>query len=171
MSSPRFTPHDLHKLAPKLGFEMEGECPVPTKRRPRNNEESRSQQAVIKWWQMACRGFGVPEILLFAIPNGGGRSGPVVGAILKREGLRTGAPDLMLAVPRGHTKTSRTDALGNIITDVSVCCAIFIEMKTSTGVVSPEQEVFHEHLRARGYRVEVCRSAREAIECISAYLK
>ena len=121
-------------------------------KRKRNNEESRMQQVVIKWWQLACRSFGVAEILLFSVPNGGGRSGPRVGAILKSEGLRAGCPDLMLATTNGKH------------------FGLFIEMKTAKGVVSSEQEVFMGFLIARGYRCCVCRSAQQAIECITEYL-
>lgn len=124
----------------------------PKESKPRSNEESRSQQFLIKWWQMQCRTFNVPELALAAIPNGGGRSGPVAGAILKREGLRKGFPDLMILAKRG------------------IYGALFLEMKTRDGVLSPEQESYRDILTKQGYKVVVCRSTMEAINQITAYL-
>lgn len=122
-------------------------------RKKRRNEESRAQQSVIAWWSMACRGFGVPECLLFAIPNGSKRD-PVTGAILKREGCRKGAPDLMLTVTKFYN-----------------CPGLFLEMKTKDGRLSPDQIEMHEALKKQGYIVQVCRSSEEAINTIKEYLK
>ena len=36
--------------------------------------------------------------------------------------------------------------------------AWMIELKTDVGTLSPAQKLYHEHLRGRGVRVEVCRS-------------
>lgn len=155
----RFTSNQLHIMATRRGIEP-GFTPTPD-RKPRDNEESRNQRGLIRWWQLACRGFGVPEILLFSIPNGGGRSGPIVGAILKAEGLRTGAPDLLLAVPRYERESD-----GAVLRS-----GLFIEMKTEAGRVRREQEVFMQRLREQGYRVEVCRSARAATDVITDYLR
>ena len=142
--------------------------PRPKVRFKNNNEESRSQKAVIKWFQFACKGFGVPEIMLFAIPYGVRRS-VISGAILKAEGMRVGCPDLFLAVPRGicsQLTTSSTERLLSYKTP-----GLFLEMKTATGRVSPEQEVYHGLLEKHGYRVAVCRSSEEAIQRITNYLK
>lgn len=157
--------HSLDNLAAGL---LAGVAP----KKKTGHDEGLMQRAVIKWWSVQCRFFGVPEILLFSIPNGGGRSGPIVGSILKAEGLRKGAPDLFLAVPRfrfeptpnpvpyGHTgwPLVRNDH------------GLFLELKTRTGVVSPYQQDFHEELRKQGYRVEVVRSSMEAINAITSYL-
>lgn len=149
--SDKLTDRALHKIMVEQGHTPTF---VPKKeRKKRDDEESRNQRELIKWWHVACRGFGVPEILLFSIPNGGGRSGPIVGAILKAEGLRKGAPDLMLAVPRPGEFHG-----------------LYIEMKTPTGHILPEQVVFHKLLREHGYRVEVCRGWQEARDVITKYL-
>lgn len=108
------------------------------------------QRHCIKWWQVTCRSLGVPEILLFSIPNGGQR-GPAAAAIFKAEGLRTGAPDLFLAVPRGGWH------------------GLFLELKRREGVVSPQQEVFHELLSKQAYKVVVCRTANSVIDEITHY--
>lgn len=42
----------------------------------------------------------------------------------------------------------------------------WIEYKTETGRLRPEQEAYHEQLRALGHNVYVCRSLPEAIQCL-----
>lgn len=158
----RLQPHQLkaytaHEASGKPAEEFVMPAPLPRKRRSR--EESIMQCALLEWWQLNCRHFGVPEILLFSIPNGGGRSGPKVGAILKAEGLRKGAPDLMLAVPRADPRMGWAGYN-----------ALFLELKRREGVVSPEQEVFHELLRKQGYRVEVVRTLNQCIDIVTTYL-
>ncbi len=130
-----------------------------------NNEESRIQKAVIKWWSWRCKDFDIPEQLLFAIPNGGRRSA-ISGSILKKEGLRVGCPDLFLAAPSGN------QGIFSGASDLPVYkyAGMFLEMKTDKGVVSVEQFTFHALLIARGYRVEVCRSVEAAIKTIEDYL-
>ncbi len=119
----------------------------------RNNQETADQCYVIKWWGVVCAAHNIPEFMLCSIPNGGGKFGGATGAILKRMGLRKGAPDLMLLIPRGNFH------------------ALFVEMKTEVGVCSDEQELFHGYLVGYGYRVRVCRSAQAAITEIENYLK
>ena len=111
------------------------------------------QRALIKWWAVECKKFGVPECLLFSIPNGGNWDAKR-GSIMKLEGQRKGAPDLMLATPS--------------IRGWGVC--LFIELKTPDGVVSMEQRLFHLHLINYGYAVHVCRSLEEAQKVITEYL-
>lgn len=150
MSDGPANDRDIHRLLREQGFTPG--FALPAKKKPRNNEESRMQIALIRWWASVCRQFGVPEILLASCPNGGGRSGPRVGAILKAEGLRAGFPDLGLYAPRG------------------VHHALFLELKRPAGVVSPEQEVFHSLLRDQGYKVVVVRGVIEGINEITSYL-
>lgn len=146
--SRRLTTKDLALLKDNLGADL----PPPAPRKRRSQEESEMQRALIGWWHMQHRVFGVPEILLFSIPNGGGRASIVAATILKAEGLRKGAPDLVLAVQRGG------------------CGALFLELKRKDGHVTPEQETFHIRLREQGYRVEVVRSLFDAINVVTEYL-
>lgn len=140
------------------------------KRLKNNNEESRSQKALITWWKSACNKYAIPEELLFAIPNGmafGGKAewqvktSIIRGKNAKLEGLRPGICDLMLATPK-YRGVARKDELWDH--------GLFIEMKTAAGVVSPEQKLIHSFLTARGYKVVVCRSTEEAIKEIETYL-
>lgn len=143
------TDSELHRLLVNQGL-VPGFTPAKP-RKKRDNAESRMQQAVIKWWALKHKEFGVPECLLFAIPNGARRD-KVVGAILKKEGVRAGVCDLFLAAPRRHF------------------CGHFIEMKTDNGVVSDAQSEFITAADEQRYWVTVCRSFNEAVREIEAYL-
>lgn len=129
----------------------EPDFPLPPKPRRRKNDESREQQAVIEWWRHACAGYGIPEHLLMAIPNGGQRSA-VTGSIMKREGVRAGAPDLFLAVKRGKY------------------AGCFIEMKHETGKLRPEQKAFIDELDRQGYSAGACYGFQHAKRFIEAYI-
>lgn len=121
--------------------------------------EYQEQCAVLDWWDRgAARRYGVPEQLLFMIPNGlylgNDHKARMVRVVMaKRSGLRPGAPDLMLAVARGQSK------------------GLFVEMKrTDAGRPSSEQLQFHDDLKAQGYEAHFAYGADAAIEVIKAYL-
>jgi rhodanese-related sulfurtransferase len=93
-----------------------------------------------------------PDVVIFAVPNGGGRS-PMEATKLKEEGVRAGVPDLVIAEPRG------------------VFHGLYIEMKRQKGgKVSKEQEAMHERLRNKGYAVAVCAGCSEAWEVFERYI-
>lgn len=144
------TDSELHRLLVNQGH-VPGFTPAKP-RKKRDNAESRMQQAVIKWWALKHKEFGVPECLLFAIPNGARRD-KVVGAILKKEGVRAGVPDLFLAVPN------------------KIKHGLFIEMKTDTGMLSKAQEDFVSCATFDDYSVAVCRSFSDAALTIENYLR
>lgn len=154
-------PHQLRAITA-------GQPVPPPIRKPRNNEESVMQRALIKWWTVNCRHFGVPELCLFSIPNGGNGSAKR-GSIMKAEGQRKGAPDLFLAVPRLHYVglSDHEPAMPGFITHHG----LFLELKRPAGVVAPEQEVYHEILTKQGYKVVVCRALAECIDQITTYLQ
>lgn len=129
----------------------EPDLPLPPKRKKRDNEESRTQMALCRWWAVAHKGFGVPEQMLFAVPNGGRRD--VIGAaILKKEGQRNGVSDLMLAVARGKFH------------------GLFLELKTATGRLSPAQHGFIAGATMQGYAAYTCYSYDDAVILITNYL-
>lgn len=116
------------------------------------NEEHKEQCAVLEWWGYKCHSFGVPEHLLFAIPNGGARNA-ITGAILKAEGVRPGVPDLFLAHPNRYYS------------------GLFIEMKkTKGGRVSDAQSGIRALLMMAGYDVQICEGADKARAVITDYL-
>ena len=120
------------------------------KARPRQIE-SQSQQAVIKWWAVACHELRIPEELLMAFPLQSNRH--IRNAVrMKKEGCRAGTPDLQLCVRRGD------------------CSALWIEMKSPTGQLKPHQKRMLKMLTDYGAAICVCRSADEAIKAITGYL-
>lgn len=124
---------------------------VPKARARPVQREHAEQTAIIRWWMLAHRGFGLPEIALFATPNGGPRN-IIAGARLKAEGVRAGVSDLTLAVPRGQYHGA------------------YLEVKAQGGVVSPSQAEFQKQMEFLGYRAVTCYGAGEAIEFIKSYL-
>lgn len=114
--------------------------------------EHAEQVNLMQWWSLQCRRFGIPEQLLFAIPNGGQRN-IITAKRMKDEGVRAGIPDLFLAVPRGKFH------------------GLFVEMKkTRGGVVSDAQKACMEMLSNNGYCVTVCHGFIDAQEAVKGYL-
>ena len=92
------------------------------------------QSLFVQWFRRSY-----PNVLIFAIPNGGARSKATAGK-LKVEGVVAGVPDLF--VPKWH---------------------LWIEMKrTKGGVISNEQQGMVEYLQSVGYRAIVCKGAEDA---------
>lgn len=103
--------------------------------------EAAEQELVVVWLKARK-----PPLQFAAVPNGGRRS-PREAAALARQGVRKGVPDLLVF------DATRAGEVG-----------LAIEMKRrSGGTVSPHQKDWHKALRERGWRVEVCRGADEAI--------
>lgn len=94
-----------------------------------------------------------PDVLVYAVPNGGGRTG-WDATRLKAEGVLAGVPDLVFAEPRG------------------VYHGLYVEMKRTTGSsVSSKQDSVMKKLLARGYAVMVAdEGAEKAYEEICQYL-
>lgn len=117
---------------------------------PPSASEHTEQANVIMWAQ--AHAVRDPRLtLLFAIPNGGARS-KRTAALLKREGVKRGVPDLFLPVPSGGRH------------------GLFIEMKKKGGRLTTQQKQWLGELNELGYSAVVCYSADEAIETIQEYL-
>lgn len=89
---------------------------------------------------------------MFAIPNEGKRT-KRMGARLKAQGLRSGIPDFMLAIP------------------VDEWHGLFVEMKVGDNDLSDNQVKWRKRLLSRGYKVVVAYSCQEAKEEIKKYLR
>ncbi len=112
--------------------------------------EHRIQAGLFKWAKLASARH--PELaLLFAIPNGGARD-PITGAMLKAEGVKRGVPDLFLPTAAGTYH------------------GLFLEMKTASGRLSPEQQQWHHKLRAQGYACVTAHGLEPAIDTLTRYL-
>jgi hypothetical protein len=111
----------------------------------KRHTESRIQQNAIRWFR-----YQYPELLLFAIPNGGVRS-KTEAAIMKGEGVVAGVSDLFLSVPN------------------TMYHGLYIEMKTEKGRQGDYQKIFQEKVEKFGYKYAVCRSLDEFIETVNKY--
>lgn len=118
-------------------------------------KESLEQETLIKWADSLPVQGGFLGDYLFSIPNGGSRN-VIEARNLKRQGVRAGVPDLMLAVPKNGK------------------AGLFIEMKRadkSVSRVSPAQKIWHERLSRMGYEVKIAYGCKEAVDIILEYLK
>lgn len=113
--------------------------------------ESKEQRTLIQWAKLHEGTY--PSLrMLVAIPNGGNRSA-ITGAILKAEGVRAGFPDLFLFAAYGEHH------------------GLAIEMKSTRGVVRPNQLAWKLALECQGYAHAVCRGWVEASEVLISYLQ
>ena len=120
--------------------------------------EEHEQEAVFAWAEMMEGRY--PQLALLSASMNGILTDARFGAKLKRLGRKKGYPDIFLAM-------SKRAPDGNIIAS-----GLFIELKrVEGGVVSKEQQDWHAKLIAQGYRVVVCKGARDAIKVIEEYLQ
>ena len=120
--------------------------PPETLQKPSSLSEAAEQALVVEWLRRR------QGVLFAAVPNGGKRNAREA-ASLRRQGVRPGVPDLLIF-------EARSGAHG-----------LAIEMKREKGgTVSRPQRRWHDDLRERGWRVEVCRGHREAIAILTEYL-
>ena len=132
--------------------------------RSRNVLEHGIQRGLFDWREAAVG--QCPELeLLHAIPNGAGLKHTVKrqsdgtktrfskeGYKLKREGMTKGIPDVSFPVPRGPYH------------------GLYIEHKTTSGTVSPDQKRKISLLLQQGYHVVLSRDAITSIDLVKAYL-
>lgn len=142
------------EIAPKIERGPRAPSIIPT--------EHAEQVAVCQWWMHACKLYKVPKYVLYSVPNGANREGRInaqgvrynpLTDWLKAEGMRNGAPDLVLDVARYPYYGLR------------------LELKrTKGGVQSDEQKAFEEYYATTDFCYKLCRGADEAISVIKAYL-
>ena len=106
--------------------------------------EAMEQEAFVEWCEWN-------RVLVFAIPNGGSRH-PAEAANLKKQGVKSGVPDLF--IPTASNGYS----------------GLFIEMKFGKNRPTDNQETWLTILSRQGYKTTVCWSCDEAIVVTKAYL-
>ena len=110
---------------------------------------------------------------LFAVPNGAyygpdPRTRAIIGARMHSEGMQAGVPDVVLPVPRPRTPTDPPAPPG---TPPDWWVSLYLELKRQRGGrLAPEQQSWHEWLRAQGCQVVVCPGADAAYAAVCAYL-
>lgn len=115
-----------------------------------NRPEQANCCALMEWCAVMLA--TLPDLRwLYHVPNGGKR-GPIEAKIMKGMGVKPGVLDYHLPVPRKG------------------CCGLWIEMKSDTGRLTAEQQVWREGLTELGHRVIVARHWQEAAEALEAYL-
>lgn len=126
---------------------------VPSTRpgpKPARSLERMEQVALFEW--LDEHAIGLPELALaFAVPNGGKRSIGAAGK-LKMEGVKPGVPDIVLPVPRGGYG------------------ALYVEMKTAGGSITPSQADWHHQLTRVGNKVVIASTWEQARDAILSYL-
>jgi len=91
--------------------------------------------------------------LLYCASAGGMRTGMHTAKKMKATGYVKGFPDIFIYEPRGKYH------------------GLAIELKReSGGTISPEQKLWRDNLKSRGYAAYICRGADEAIETIKQYM-
>lgn len=106
--------------------------------------EHEHQCAFFKWMRLQY-----PNVVAFAIPNGGQRH-KAVAVKLKREGVLKGIPDVFIADGRP---------------------GMFIEMKADKGSLSDHQKERIGELAMAGYVVAVCHGWEQARESVIKYME
>lgn len=109
------------------------------------------QAAVVSWWRLACRKYGVPEESLLRVA-GEVAEGGTRGALLRRQGARPGAADLFLAVPRGSQ------------------FGLWLCVRGRGLRMRQEERNFLRNMEGLGYGAAVCRGRDEAKDRIHAYM-
>lgn len=113
--------------------------------------EADEQEALFQWAEFQSAKY--PELdLMYHIPNEGKRS-KTTGAALKRQGLKSGVPDICLPVPRGKYH------------------GLYIEMKYGNNKPTENQRKWLERLSGQGYKVAVCYDWISAAKVIFNYLE
>lgn len=116
-------------------------------------EEGSHQTALFEWaaYIKVAEG-GVLRDYMYAIPNGAKRT-PAQGAVMKRQGLTSGYPDLCLAIPRKSYH------------------GMYLELKRATQYrVTKEQNIVIDRLNRVGYCARVSNTIDRSIEMIEEYL-
>ena len=112
--------------------------------------EASEQEAVITICKFMENRY--PELkLLHHCPNGGKRD-RVSAAVMKRQGVKAGVPDLHLPVPKGQY------------------ASLYIEMKYGDGRLQKEQKEFLKQAADYGNFVAVCYSQEIALKVIEDYV-
>lgn len=128
--------------------------------------ESKLQASCVEWFDYAYPKY---RQLLFAIPNGGARN-VITGAMLKRQGVRKGAPDMFFAKSsdrKGALMPHKGQPFKIIYEFYN---GLFIEFKAGKGKLTPEQMDFFSIAKENGYKCEVVTSFDQFKGLIENYL-
>lgn len=115
----------------------------------RLDDESGHQEALFSW--AAYRTGLMPELqYMYHVPNGGKRD-KATAAVLKRQGVKAGVPDIMLPAARAGYH------------------GLYIELKAGENTTTKKQKEWLEYLRQQGYYTAVCYGWQPAAQLIEQY--
>lgn len=123
--------------------------------------ESHIQKESVKWFRYQYSRY---QKLLFAIPNGGFRTG-AEATILKAEGVVPGVADLFLSIPRMHYPGMYIEMKAGCR-----CPHGYVGCKCRKGKMSPDQVAFKEAVEQMGYKHIVCDSLDVFMKEVNLYL-
>jgi hypothetical protein len=112
--------------------------------------EDQQQAALFDWIRIHEANWPMLRFC-FHVPNGGARS-KITGALLQRQGVRRGCPDIWFPFPA-------QDKYG-----------LIIELKYGRNKPSPEQKEWLTWLASQGFKTAVCYSWVQAAAVIREYL-
>ena len=115
------------------------------------HDESRLQQNCVAWFRLQ---YPQHAPMLFAVPNGGGRS-RVEAAIMKAEGVTAGVADLILLEARG--------GFGSLCVEMKTC--------SRSSRQSPAQKEWQKHAEDNGNRYVVCRTFDDFRAVVTDYMR
>ena len=117
-----------------------------------NQYEAAEQIKLFRWVDLVSKNY-YPELrLLYHVPNGGSRN-ELEAVNLKKQGVRSGVPDLCLPVARGGYH------------------GLYIELKYGKNKPTEKQLEWIEALRDEGYAVSICWGFEAARAELEKYLK
>ena len=113
------------------------------------NSEHNLQSLMVRWFDLVYSEY---RLNLFAVPNGQNKS-KIQAAKFKREGRRSGVPDMFLPYASSSFH------------------GLFLEFKKPKGKISDNQAQWIKGLKANNFRCEVVYSCDEATSIVLDYLQ
>ena len=113
--------------------------------------EDRLQISCVSWFKMQHKGKLITSFPAGYVFSGNATKRAITGKRMKDMGYMNGCPDILIPHPNRFYH------------------GLFIEMKTSKGVVSPSQKEAIRKLENNGYKCEVCRSIDSFMEIVNEY--
>ena len=152
-----------------MGFKDPGDCilcgMVTQKIGVMKHTEDQIQAACVKWFR-----YQYPDVVIFAIPNGGLR-GAREAARMKGTGTLAGVADLFVMRPKIE-RPKKIDQISHseFYAEMKFFHGLFIEMKAGKNGMTEAQQLFRLNAINAGYGHVVCRSFDEFKETIEKYL-
>lgn len=130
---------------------QEAEEKKTKRKRKVEHTESDLQRSCVSWFRMQ---YPADALMLFAVPNGGGRS-VVEASIMKAEGVTAGVADLLLLEARGGWG----------------CLCLEMKTKKRGSKQRPSQKAWQEAAERAGNRYEVVRTFEEFTSIVADYMR